>query len=56
MIVQCVFRSNVQESRLSQEQLADQVVSASEEKHKMTVELAAANKVSGEDNYMYLHT
>ena len=34
-----------QEAKMSQERLADQVVSTSEEKHKMTVELEKLNKV-----------
>lgn len=34
-----------QEAKMSQEQLADQVVNTSEEKHKMTVELESLNKV-----------
>ena len=36
---------SMQEAKLSQEQLADQVVRTSEEKHKLTVELQAATKV-----------
>ena len=35
----------VQEAKLSQEQLADQVVKTSEEKHTVVAELEAAQKV-----------
>ena len=35
----------VQEARLSQEQLADQVVKTSEEKHSLVVKLEKAQKV-----------
>ncbi len=39
----CVF---MQEARMSQEQLADQVVQTSEEKHVLMAELEALQKVS----------
>ena len=48
-----------QEAKMSQEQLADQVVKTSEEKHKLSVELEASNKVlgpGGEVTHTHTHT
>ncbi len=44
----CVF---MQEARMSQEQLADQVVQTSEEKHVLMAELEALQKVSASSYY-----